>query len=74
MVRKGFGSEAALQDPRAFLRRKDANGQYVVKRAELEKLININLAAGSGGFMREGAGTPVAEWSGNQGLGYSASV
>jgi hypothetical protein len=68
MVRKGFGSEAALQDPRAFLRRKDANGQYVVKRAELEKLININLAAGSGGFMREGAGTPVAEWSGNQGL------
>lgn len=68
LVRKGFGSDAALQDPRAYLRRKDANGQYIVKRADLERLININLAAGSAGPMREGSGTPVPEWAGQQGL------
>lgn len=68
LARKGFGSERALQDPREFLRRKDANGNYVVKRAELERLIQINLDAGRAGFNKEGAGTPVGEWSGNQGL------
>lgn len=58
----GFGSDAALEDPSAFLRRKTAEGHYVINNGKFGGLIATLLQKGSG---KEGVS--LGEWMNQSG-------